>query len=170
MEASALTRAQIAADWLLAIDPGSERSAWLTFNCKLRILGAMGHEPNEEVVERCGLWAGSGMFTLLAVEMVASYGMAVGKDVFETVLWTGRFIEAFQPGEYRKVYRKEVKQHLCGSTRATDANVRVALIDMFGGSKERSVGTKKAPGPLYGVSSHLWSALAVAVTAAELAP
>jgi len=29
-----------------------------------------------------------------------------------------------------------------------------------------AVGTKKAPGPLYGVKTHMWSALAVAVVAA----
>ena len=36
-------------------------------------------------------------------------------------------------------------------------------VDLFGG-KEAAVGTKKAPGPLHGVKSHLWSALALAVT------
>jgi hypothetical protein len=41
--------------------------------------------------------------------------------------------------------------------RAKDANIRQALIDKLG-----AVGTKKAPGPLYGISGHLWAALAVA--------
>jgi len=46
--------------------------------------------------------------------------------------------------------------------KAKDANIRQALIDKLG-----PVGTKKSPGPLWGVKSHIWSALAVAVTALE---
>jgi hypothetical protein len=48
--------------------------------------------------------------------------------------------------------------------RAKDPNVRQALLDKIG-----PVGTKKNPGPLYGVSGHGWSALAVAVYASECA-
>jgi len=58
------------------------------------------------------------------------------------------------------VYRKEVKIYLCGSMKAKDPNIRQALIDRLG-----DPGTKKNPGPTYGVKSHAWSALAVAVTA-----
>ena len=94
--------------------------------------------------------------------MVASYGMAVGKEVFETVRWVGRFQQAWRdPDAVRLVYRKDVKLHLCGSPRAKDTNIRQALIDLLGPR-----GTKKNPGPTYGVSSHAWAALGVAVTAA----
>jgi hypothetical protein len=65
-------------------------------------------------------------------------------------------------GRAELVFRRDVKLHLCGSARAKDPNIRQALLDRFG-----PVGTKKAPGPLYGVKSHIWSALAVAVTASE---
>ena len=41
------------------------------------------------------------------------------------------------------------------------------LCEMHGGDKAQAVGTKKAPGPLYGVGSHARSALAVAVVAAQ---
>lgn len=95
----------------------------------------------------------------LAIEMVQSFGMAVGEEVFQTVLWTGRFVQAWEPRPWSLVYRKDVKMHLCQSMRAKDANIRQALVDRFG-----AVGTKKKPGALYGVKSHLWSALAVAVT------
>ncbi len=62
--------------------------------------------------------------------------------------------------------RFDVKLHLCGNARAKDTNIRQALIDRFGGieGKSKAVGTKKAPGPLYGCKSHMWAALAVAVT------
>jgi hypothetical protein len=62
-----------------------------------------------------------------------------------------------------RVYRRDVKLHICGSQRAKDANIRQALIDCYGGKVE-AIGKKKAPGPLYGISSHAWSALAVAQT------
>ena len=45
------------------------------------------------------------------------------------------------------------------------ANIRQALLDLIGPQ-----GTKKAPGPTYGVRSHEWAALAVAVTVAGLTP
>ena len=104
-----------------------------------------------------------------ACEMVASYGMPVGREVFETVLWIGRFWEAFD-GDMEFVYRKDVKMHLCHTTRAKDANVRQALLDKTpstGAGATPQIGTKKEPGPLYGIKSHLWSALAVAVYYAE---
>jgi hypothetical protein len=53
--------------------------------------------------------------------------------------------------------------HLCNSMRAKDANVRQALIDRFG-----PVGTKKQPGKLYGVATHYWAALGVAVYSADV--
>ena len=55
------------------------------------------------------------------------------------------------------LFRKDIKIHLCGTMKAKDANIRQALIDKHG-----KVGTAKNKGPLYGISSHLWSALAVA--------
>ncbi|MBV8782506.1 MAG: hypothetical protein JO353_14005, partial [Phycisphaerae bacterium] len=51
--------------------------------------------------------------------------------------------------------------------RAKDGNIRQALIDRFGPTKERAIGKKKSPGPLYGMSGDCWSALAVAVTYAD---
>ena len=66
-----------------------------------------------------------------------------------------------------KVYRKEVKLALCNSLRARDSNIRRALLDRFGPTRKQAVGTKARPGPLYGVKSHIWAALAVAVTHAD---
>ena len=61
--------------------------------------------------------------------------------------------------------RQTVKATLCHDTRAKDANVRQALLDRFGGSA--AIGRKATPGPLYGVSRDVWSALALAVCYAE---
>ena len=92
--------------------------------------------------------------------------MAVGDDSLQTLIWTGRFQQwARNPEAVILVKRSAVKLHLCGSARAKDPNVRQALIDRLG-----APGTKKNPGPTYGVSSHGWAALAVAVTALETKP
>jgi len=148
---------------ILAVDPGTIESAYVVYDVgKIRNKGIM---PNEKLLTM--LKNAESMGVLLAVEMVASFGMPVGEDVFETVLWTGRFIEAWG-GPFELVYRQDVKMHLCKNTRAKDANIRQAILDRYprtGGGKTPQIGTKKAKGPLYGCSSHIWSALAVAITA-----
>lgn len=144
---------------ILALDPGPTETGYVHYvDGTVRRHGVM---LNADLREQIDLWQGD----LLACEMIASYGMPVGREVFETCVWIGRFIEA-HGGEHRLVYRKDVKLHLCGSPRAKDANVRQALIDAYGG-KNAAIGKKASPGPLYGVKSHAWPALAVAVTAAH---
>jgi hypothetical protein len=95
-------------------------------------------------------------------EMVASYGMPVGREVFDTVFWSGRFCEAAD--DHALVYRKDVKMHLCGNMRARDGNIRQALIDRFGPGKDIAIGRKATPGPLYGFKSDMWAALGVWIT------
>ena len=96
--------------------------------------------------------------------MVASYGMPVGAEVFETVFWIGRFYERHENegGRVARVFRKDVKMHLCGQTKAKDSNIRQALIDRYGPGKEKAIGLKKTPGPLYGIKGDEWQALALA--------
>lgn len=152
---------------IIAIDPGPEKSAWMTYE-KSKV-GAFGIDTNGDVLHNlCGRrWPDA--CQSLIIEMVACYGMPVGKEVFETCMWIGRFIQAWGGvgGKHRLMYRRDVKLHLCNSAKAKDSNIRQALLDRFGGSKAQAIGTKANPGPLYGISSHLWSALAVAVTYEE---
>lgn len=145
---------------LLAIDPGTTHSGWVLM--RNGNPWSSGVWENAEILRHLEEWSGANV----AIEMIASYGMAVGAEVFDTCLWVGRFMQALGPDRVRLVYRKEVKSHLCGSQKAKDANIRQALIDRWGGKAE-AIGTIKKPGPLYGIKSHAWAALAVAVTAAE---
>jgi len=143
---------------LLAIDPGNIESAFVVIGDGLR---PEWYEKakNEDVLT----YIYDGCFKnceIAAIEMVASYGMAVGKEVFETCVWIGRFMEALEKwSDIKLVYRKDVKMTLCGSMRAKDSNIRQALIDRYG-----VVGTKKNPGWFYGFKGDIWSAYAVAVT------
>jgi len=101
----------------------------------------------------------------LVVEMIASYGMPVGIETFETCYWIGAMCHEYNG---KRIYRSTIKHHLCGSAKAKDGNIRQALIDRFGPGRELAIGTKKNPGPLYGISSHCWAALALAVTYQDL--
>lgn len=144
---------------ILAIDPGTTESGWCLLDRDIVVTS--GVMPNAEVVAMLAVGS-KGPYTL-AIEMIASYGMAVGREVFETCVWIGRFTQAWHsPEAVKLVYRRDVKLHLCGSPRAKDANIRQALLDLLGPQ-----GTKKQPGPTYGVKSHAWAALGVAVTAAQ---
>ncbi|MGG2046756.1 hypothetical protein [Burkholderia gladioli] len=149
----------------LGIDPGTTESGWALFDgARVRDSGvAKNHDLLSSLLTR------SYTAEELAIEMIASYGMAVGREVFETCVWIGRFQQAWHsPEDVRLVYRRDVKLHLCGTSQAKDPNVRQAVIDLFprnGGGKIPQIGTKSQPGPLYGVTSHAWAALAVAITA-----
>jgi len=150
---------------ILAIDPGSTQSAWVEYVKGMPV--AWAKEDNEKVLAKCQRHPYQ-----LCIESIASYGMAVGAEVFETCVWSGRFMQAWNnklgsPITPTRVYRKDVKLHLCGLTRAKDTNVRQALIDRYGPGKEVAIGKKATPGPLYGMKSDCWAALAVAVTADE---
>lgn len=150
---------------ILAIDPGPKESAFIWM-----IAGkpsSFGIEPNAEVIKRVAGYGPERSLTL-AIEWIANMGMpAVGAEVFDTCRWVGRFQQAWgDDASLLLIKRVEVKMHLCGSMRAKDPNIRQAIIDLYGG-KDAAIGRKKTPGPLYGVSSHVWSALAVALTAAE---
>lgn len=153
---------------IFAIDPGSTQSAYVIYDCKDRKLLNKGIVANSEMKSVILSLREDYAYTF-AIEMVACYGMPVGKDVFETVLWAGRFVEMIDglSWPWDLVYRREVKMYLCQSTRARDSNIRQAIIDRFpasGGGKNPQVGTKKQPGPLFGVLKDIWAALGVALT------
>lgn len=152
---------------ILALDPGPEQTGWCNYDDGAVV--ASGVLSNDDMLAE--LFKGVGVWQdyRLCIEMIASYGMPVGREVFETCLWIGRYIQVWHaPEKVELVYRKDVKMHLCGSPRAKDSNIRQALLDLFprtGGGKTPQIGTKSQPGPLFGVSTHAWAALGVAVTA-----
>lgn len=154
---------------ILALDPGNTRSALVVMEGPTVV--KWFHDDNDTVLDVLSYWnADAGDFgqssanpsPTLVIERIESFGMAVGAEVFETCVWSGRFWQAYT-GQVERVTRRDVKLHLCGTSRAKDANIRQALIDRYGG-KAAAIGTKKAPGPLYGVKADIWAALAVGVT------
>lgn len=159
---------------IIAIDPGTDESGYAILGPDLHP-DVFGKTKNEFIRQIAADYIARGKVSpgriVGCVEMVASYGMPVGKEVFETCVWIGRFIEQLNSlGIYghqsvglTMIYRRDEKLDLCDSPRANDATIRQALIDRFG-----PVGTKKAPGWFYGVHKDAWSAVAVGVTCYDL--
>lgn len=143
------------ADVVIAIDPGPTESAWLMWD---QGIVEFAKTANDDLVKFLNGHGGA-MAQRLVIEKIACYGMAVGAEVFETCVWTGRFMEAFGADRTDRIERLKVKLHLCHDSKAKDANIRAALIDRLG-----PPGTKKNPGPTYGIAGDIWSALAVAIT------
>jgi hypothetical protein len=159
---------------ILSIDPGNVQSAYCVYDTEERLPITFDTVPNEQIIQPPYIF---GMAHKLVIEKVACYGMPVGETIFETCVWTGRFIQKFidlktewgQEISWDRITRKEVVVELCGSAKAKDANVRQALIDLFG-----KPGTKKHPGVLFNkdrkngpMSNDEWAALSIAVAYAE---
>jgi hypothetical protein len=152
---------------ILAIDPGPQQSAFIFLYeggvvVDAKQTGNAGIINNEVLRD---LVVEGFAYDDLVIESVESYGMPVGKTVFDTCYWIGRFDPRLKA---ILVPRRDVKLHLCDDSRAKDSNIRQALIDRFGPGKDKAIGLKASPGPLYGFKSHLWSALALAVTFHDL--
>ena len=146
---------------VLGIDPGHEHSAWVAYETDSRSIIKLGINDNATV--RMMLKADRKLGWVMAIEMVGCYGMAVGREVFETCVAIGRFEQCWEGGEHDRILRQTIKAHLCNSTKANDSNIRRALMDRWGGD----LSVKKG-GPLAGIKTHLWAALACAVAWAEL--
>ncbi len=165
---------------IVCIDPGPEQSALLGYDTEKRevlyaeiienaaVMKELFHPSRES---KTGITGGNFIwphqwFSHLIIESLACFGMPVGSEIFETAYAIGDF-RTIWGGDVTLMPRTTVKAHLCNSSRAKDANVRQVLIDRFGPGKELAIGKKSAPGPLFGIVSHSWSALALAVTYSE---
>lgn len=158
---------------ILAIDPGPEQSAWCLYDTDIGLPIEWATEPSRPMCDALALrTSDSAVRTrpdVLVIEGIASYGMPVGAEVFSTCIIIGRLWQAWRTlhGDPELIYRLEVKTHLCHSAKASDSNIRQALIDRFGPGKEKAIGLKNSPGPLYKMDEHCRSALAVALTYAD---
>ena len=146
---------------ILAIDPGNVQSAYVIWDGK-NIIDKNILENNEflDFIDKLEI-------ENVAIEMIASQGMAVGKTVFDTCLWVGRFQQTLLNKKcvVDLEYRSQIKMHICNSMRAKDSNICIALVDRFGGIKHGKYGkgTKKDHGFFFGFAKDMWAAFAVAV-------
>ena len=161
---------------ILAIDPGSTESAYVILDNDLKP-SSIGKIKNEELLDNLSMDRFHAMtmefqgeiIEHCAIEMIQSYGMGVGQEVFDTCVWVGRFTERANFKNVKYIYRKEEKMNLCQSTKAKDSNIIQALIDRFAyGVKNKGKGTIKEKGYFYGFAKDIWQAYAVGVTYHDL--
>jgi hypothetical protein len=99
---------------IYAIDPGTTHSALVHLHASGDVTGGMWVNADLAKLMNDGELA----FGHLVIEEIESYGMAVGRETFQTVFWAGRFAQAWGcPGQYSwsLLPRRAVKLHLCGS-------------------------------------------------------
>ncbi len=118
---------------VIGIDPGSSETAYCVID-ELQIIDAVKMPNNEfrRFLRRLG------GVDAAAVEGIQSYGMPVGREVFDTCYEVGRIIEIcaaeFLPAA---VYnRPEYAKAICGVGKVSDAVLRMALMTRFGGDKK----------------------------------
>lgn len=143
---------------IIGIDPGNKETAFVVLD-----EGKITHHfyaENELALATLKDAANDGYYPKIYCEMIASYGMPVGKTVFDTCVFIGRIMEALP--DVKLITRNTVKNAICHSSKAKDANIRQALIDIYGDQ-----GTKKNQGATFGISGDKWAALAVATAAAR---
>jgi len=155
---------------ILGVDPGGT-VGWVHIVIRDGQLALISHGETPDWREIPGV----ALADLVAVEGVESRGMVVGQDTFDTA-WIGGEVCGYAHAVGCSVVRimpRVVRLELTGSTSAKGSAVRRATMDRFpatGRGAIPQVGTKAHPGPLYGMKGrHAWSALAVAVVAAQCA-
>ena len=163
---------------ILAIDPGPERCGVVLYDAAAGVVRlAWADMPVAMVAERliaahpemrpfcAGQPYALPPAAIVAIERVQSAGIA-GASLLQTSEVVGRLQQAAAFAGYtvRLVYRREVCSALHVHGAGKDAQVRQRMLEMHPGG----VGTKKAPGPLYGVTSHAWQALGLAVAVAGM--
>lgn len=140
---------------ILAVDPGSYQSAFV----ELRdgSVGGKGIIPNHAILALCRRSA------RVVMETIEPWGGFTGPRALETMEWVGRFREAVEghDGTVTIMTRSEVLRAL-GIGRLpkgqAQAAVRALLIERWGGGNPA-----QRSHPLHGVTTDMWSALAVAV-------
>jgi hypothetical protein len=147
---------------ILAIDPGTKRSAYVIVHPSGKVSG--------EILDNFALLKKLEELPLPVfkpvIEMVSCYGFPVGREVFDTVVWIGRFCQAIEAavgyGKVTLLPRQKAKQALISGRVSNDSEIRRRVIELYGG-KEKALGNKAAPGPLHDIHRDLWQALALAI-------
>ena len=150
---------------ILGIDPGAAKSGIVVWDGQK----VTAHKELENWEVLSSLYNGQHQEdrAYMAIERLRGYNIPAGNELIDTIEWYGRFIEAATFNKFFTqvipIPRGEVLKHFdVQKGRGTDSGLRAALIDRIG-----PIGTRKEPGPCYGITSHCWSALAVAITAAD---
>lgn len=147
---------------IIGIDPNPEKSAYVVWDSKLETILEMDILENYLILNNEIIKAS--MFNgprLLAIEVPLIFGGKVWQQVIDTAFIAG-LIAGRSNLPFRMIAPNEWKLHIAGKRGANDQLIKQALMSRFGPK-----GTKKSPGKLYGLKSHLWDAFGVAVCAGD---
>ena len=151
---------------IMAIDPGNTESAFVWMDEEdmrpIRTFKLL----NGDVIDEIGHFSTHFEGGTVVIERISSYGMAVGRDVFETAEWYGKFLREAERERLKTdfLYRRDVKITICGTPAAKDSNIKRALIDRFAEHDlKNGKGTKKNPDWFYGFAADIWQAYALGV-------
>src|SRR5690348_1844085 len=126
---------------ILAIDPGNTQSAFVVYDGFAPV--QFGKWDNYVLLREIQVGT-SIKSSRCVIEMIGHYGtgMSVGKEIFDTCIFIGRLAQEwwnrqggdkFGVNDAEFMLRATVKAHICRSAKATDSNIRQALIDRWGG-------------------------------------
>ena len=144
---------------IIGIDPGTTQGAFIVLDVESKTILKHGIIPNWDLLEMLRNWPQETDPVSVTCETIQAYGQVVGAETFETCFWIGRATEIcyLKDIPFTPAKRKDIIMTHCATNKAKDSDVRRAMIEYIG-----EPGTKKKPGPTWGISSHEWSALAVA--------
>ena len=156
---------------VLAIDPGDRVSAYVVMDRETQRPLEHDKVDNDELERR--LKEKEIQFDEAVEEIVSSYGLVVGRNVYFTCIEIGRLsslIESLGVKVYG-CYRRDVKLHLTGRAASKDVNVRAALIEMYAKHDfKNGKGTKDKPDWWYKFRADEWAAAGLAVTFIQRGP
>jgi len=164
--------------YILGIDPGNKQSAFCLCSPDLHPLEFGKYENTTLLAFNPDAFEGKISAALLnqncdtdntivVIENIESFGMAVGRSVLDTCIYIGELRRHFMTYGYKVeyVFRHEEKMTICHSVKANDATIKQALVDRFApDTSNHGKGTKKEPGFFYGFKADCWSAFAICCT------
>lgn len=120
--------------FVVGIDPGDNQSAYAVVDANYEVVEADKVE-NEDLALFLKCILGD---THVVVEGIQSYGMPVGRNVFDTCYQIGRILQICDDlGLPWTIYnRPEYTKAICGVQKISDSVLRQALLLRFGGDKK----------------------------------
>lgn len=148
---------------LLGIDPGPELHGYALLDTETWRVLASGNSPTPLIYAR-----GAPILDGIAIENVQPMGQVLSHGLLATIRAQIELEREAQELMYRApilVPRVAVKRELVGKHNCNEPHVNAALraryCERHKCSESALKGTKKNPGPLFGISSHAWPALAL---------
>lgn len=120
-------------DGILGVDPGPAESAFALVTGDQQVLRA-DKVGNDSLIERIR----QAPPAHVAIESIQSYGMAVGRSVFDTCFFIGELIRTCKDAgiPFTLYPRPEYTRRICGVGKVNDAVLRQALLLRFGGDRK----------------------------------